>query len=296
MELPFIKMEGTGNDYVYLDGTRRDLTLPAVRDIVALSDRRRGIGGDGVVALVPSDRALTRMIMWNADGSRSGMCGNALRCVAMLTAERTGQREFLLESDSGLHEARVISIEENTASVEINMGPPRFAAAEVPFLPDQASSGGRSAPFLDVSLTVAGFGAIGPAAVLSMGNPHFVVLVDDADTAPVLELGPLLERHPAFPERANIEFISREKNGGWYQRTWERGSGETLSCGSGACAVLVATVLAHGGPRQTTIRLRGGSLELSWAGTDLSGDVLMRGPVRRTFFGTYLNQAGTSGP
>lgn len=290
-DLPFVKMEGVGNDYIYLDGVAAPLSLPSSSRIAALSDRRFGIGGDGVVAVLPSERAQARMIMWNADGSRSGMCGNALRCVAMLTAERTGLREFLLETDSGLHEARVLSMEENHATVEVNLGPPRFAAAEIPFEPKQATSGGRSEPLVDVTLDVKGFGSVGPGVVVSMGNPHFVLFVEDVERAPVLELGGLLERHPAFPERANVEFVAPRPEGGWYQRTFERGSGETLACGSGACAVLVATVLARNGPRSSAIRLRGGILEVEWRGTGLAGDVWLRGPARRVFDGRFTGGA-----
>ena len=286
-QVPFTKMEGTGNDYVYLDAVRTRIELPNAQEICALSDRRFGIGGDGVVALVPSERAETRMIMWNSDGSRSAMCGNALRCVAMLTAERTGKREFLIESDGRLHEARVLTLNGEHASVEVNVGRPRFAGAEVPFDPTHAHSGGRSEPLLDVRLEVPGFGVVGPGVAVSMGNPHYVLFVEDADRAPVLELGPKLEGHPAFPERTNVEFVSPDDGGSWYQRTFERGSGETLSCGSGACAVLVATVLARGGTRKNVIRLRGGALEMEWLGHDTTGDILMRGPVRRTFTGAF---------
>ncbi len=290
-DLPFVKMEGVGNDYIYLDGVAAPLSLPSSSRIAALSDRRFGIGGDGVVAVLPSERAQARMIMWNADGSRSGMCGNALRCVAMLTAERTGLREFLLETDSGVHETRVLSMEENHATVEVNLGPPRFAAAEIPFESKQATAGGRSEPLVDVTLDVQGFGSVGPGVVVSMGNPHYVLFVEDVERAPVLELGGLLERHPAFPERTNVEFVAPNPEGGWYQRTFERGSGETLACGSGACAVLVATVVARNGPRSSAIRLRGGTLEVEWRGTGLTGDVWLRGPARRVFDGRFAGGA-----
>lgn len=172
------------------------------------------------------------------------------------------------------------------------MGRPRFEQSEIPFAVEHTKDGGQAVPLLDVRLEVPGFGIIGPGVAVSMGNPHFVLFVEDADRSPVSELGPLLETHPAFPERTNVEFVSPDRDGGWYQRTFERGTGETFSCGSGACAAFVATVLARGGARRNRIRVRGGTLELEWLGHDLSGELLMRGPVRRTFTGEFPRDEG----
>lgn len=281
-------MEGTGNDYIYLDGSLRDVPVPDVSEIVRLSDRRTGVGGDGLVLIAPSTRAQARMRMWNADGSESGMCGNALRCVAMLTAERTGLREFLLETDSGLHEIRVLSLDGDEALVEVDMGPPRFGMHEIPFVPPATTSVApiqATEPLINVPLEIPGQTNTLAATILSMGNPHCVLFVEDPDVAPVETLGPAMQQSNFFPESVNVEFVARQADGSFYQRTFERGTGETLSCGSGACAVLVASVLALQAPRRNTIRLRGGSLEIEWTGNDLTGTVLMRGPARRVFRG-----------
>lgn len=302
---PFIKMEGAANDYVFFD-----LRAPSggagapfnAAEIRAISDRRTGVGGDGVVVIAPSERALARMVMFNADGSGSAMCGNALRCIALYVHEQTGQSDFLLESSVGLHRARVL--ERDPAWIEIEMPAPRFAAADIPF--DPARTGAAPMPpvgphgaLLDAPIRVSLPGGEREvrAALVSMGNPHCVVFVDDADAADFEQLGPALENHPAFPERANIEFVSVYRaGGGLYQRTYERGSGETLACGSGACAVHVAAALTGRSGAISRIRLRGGALELEWdAARHPATPVLMRGPARIAFRGA-VDRAGVLRP
>jgi diaminopimelate epimerase len=260
-----------------------------------IADRHTGVGGDGVVWIAPphGSGARARMRMFNADGSVSAMCGNALRCIALFVHRQTGAADFLLESDRGEHRARVLEYDAATESgrFEVDLGPPNFAAAQIPFLPAQAlSSGDADGPLTNVVL-----GLPGPtesqvaAVVVSMGNPHCVLFVDDADNADFERLGPLLERHPAFPERANVEFVSVDPDGGLYQRTYERGTGETLSCGSGACAVHVAAVLTGRSAPIGHIRVRGGQLELEWQGSATrTAGVIMRGPARVAFQGSIL--------
>ncbi len=294
--LKFTKMEGTGNDYIYVDAL--DAPEPprfSAETIAALSHRRFGIGSDGLVILAPSEQADARMIMFNADGSSSAMCGNALRCITYLMARRHGntdhRREFTLESGAGLHRAAVLEMNGVTGIAEVDMGAPVFAAAKIPFEPAKLTSGTTAdastpgTPFVDLPFHLPGFGDF-RATMLSMGNPHCVIFTEDADAVPLEEIGPVLESHPAFPERVNVEFVSPDADGGLYQRTFERGSGETLACGSGACAVQVAAVLTNRGGEKNRIRLRGGSLELEWSGgTDNPGNVIMRGPVRLVFEG-----------
>ena len=325
--IQFIKMEGTANDYVFIDQLSGAGAWPADVDpdsqegrelIQRLADRHRGVGGDGVVFIQPprGSQALARMRMHNADGSSSAMCGNALRCIALFVRARGGpeQREFLLESDVGLHMARVLQFsgDEQMAAgrFEVDLGAPIFAPERVPFAPERAESfqgDGVHAVLSDVRLASDRTQlAIPPAVVLSMGNPHCVLFVDDADDARFEALGPVLENHPAFPERTNVEFVSIERidripdgasaeaaaddPSGYasrlYQRTYERGTGETLSCGSGACAVHVAAVLTGRAQPVGRIRVRGGELELEWRGSvsEPSG-VLMRGPARIVFRG-----------
>lgn len=297
----FVKMEGTANDYVFFDALDLPadaVPLPDAATIRRISDRRSGVGGDGVVVMAPpiSPEARARMFMWNADGSSSAMCGNALRCIALHVHRRTGETEFVLESGAGSHRTRVLDYDDASRSgrFEIDVGPPLFAAERIPFAGNGQAGAG---PLLDVPLhlevpaSLRGNGRNDievRGVVLSMGNPHLVLFVDDADREPVEVLGPLLEHHPAFPERTNVEFVSKDPNlPGLYQRTFERGSGETLSCGSGACAVHVAAVLTGRAERRGKIRVRGGVLELEWNGdvANPSG-VLMRGPARVAFTGT----------
>lgn len=297
-------MEGAANDYVFFDqrepagGAAATLTAAEIR---AISDRRTGVGGDGVVLIAPSDRALARMVMYNADGSSSAMCGNALRCIALHVHDQTGQSDFLLESSVGLHRARVL--QRDPAWIEIEMPAPRFAAADIPFDPSRtgappAQPVGPHGALLDAPIRVSLPGGEREvrAALVSMGNPHCVLFVEDADDADVEALGPALERHPAFPERANIEFVSVDRaGGGLYQRTYERGSGETLACGSGACAVHAAAALSGRSGVVSRIRLRGGVLELEWdASRHPAAPILMRGPARIAFRGA-VDRAALAG-
>lgn len=300
-QIPFIKMEGAANDYVFFDLRETSAALAAPfspAEIRAISDRRTGVGGDGVVVIAPSERALARMVMFNADGSSSAMCGNALRCIALHVHEQTGASEFTLESSVGLHRARVLA--RDPAWIEIEMPAPRFAAADIPFDPARAGAApaqpaGPHGAMLDAPIRASlpdGEREV-RAALVSMGNPHCVLFVDDADNADFEQLGPALETHPAFPERANIEFVSVDRaSGGLYQRTYERGSGETLACGSGACAVHVAAALTGRSGAVSRIRLRGGTLELEWDPTRLpAAPVLMRGPARVAFRGAVDRDA-----
>ncbi len=297
----FVKMEGTANDYVFfdaLDFPADAVPVPNTETIRRISDRRTGVGGDGVVLIAPpqSPEARARMLMWNADGSSSAMCGNALRCIALHVHRRSGETEFVLESGAGSHRARVLEFDESSRSgvFEIDVGPPIFAAERIPFKGNGHSADG---PLIDVPLQLEVPTALRDhgsndlevrGVVVSMGNPHLVLFVDDADREPVELLGPLLEHHPAFPERTNVEFVSPDPElPGLYQRTFERGSGETLSCGSGACAVHVAAVLTGRAERRGKIRVRGGVLELEWNGDVANpGGVKMRGPARVAFTGT----------
>ncbi len=298
-EIEFVKMEGTGNDYVYIDlrgqGPAPDLAFLTVERVRRLSDRRTGVGADGVIVIAAGDHPgeAGRMVMWNADGSRSAMCGNGLRSLAWFVGRGArGGEDFFVQSDVGSHRARVLVSGPREGMVEIEIGAPGFAAGEIPFMPEripgyQANANG--APHLQVPFTtpVDAGGASVVFSTLSMGNPHCVIMVPDAATAPVRELGALLESHPAFPERTNVEFVSPEA-GGFFQRTFERGTGETFSCGSGACAVHVATVLLGRAPRKNRIRLLGGTLELEWNGTvEKSAPVVLTGPVREVFRGEY---------
>ncbi len=288
--ISFVKMEATGNDYIYFDAFQEGRQNPgfSAGEIISLSHRRFGIGGDGVVVISRSQRALARMWMWNADGSSSDMCGNALRSVAFLVYKWTGKREFILESGSGLHNAKIVDIiNDNNGYVEVEMGPPKLGAGEVPLILNRISSDEAvdgCAIDREASREVAEnfrFTAV------SMGNPHMVIFREGIRSLDLDSIGPPLENHPAFTERTNVEFVELENDGTLSQRTFERGSGETLSCGSGACATLVASVLTGRGPRKNTIHLRGGDLNIEWreASAESRETIILRGPVRIVFEG-----------
>lgn len=280
----FIKMQGIGNDYVFVDQSKASTPVqPNTEWIRQIADRHFGVGADGFVLIEKSNKAAARMLMFNADGSHSVMCGNALRCIGLYIFEQTGQLEFNLQSEIGLHAVRILEGVQGQghASIEINQGPPIFAADLIPFR--QAGT----EPITDIKIQLKD-GSSYRATILSMGNPHCVIFVDDADAIDLQKVGPQIENHPYFPERTNVEFVSLHSSStgdGLYQRTWERGSAETLACGSGACAVAVAAVLAGHFKKIVPIQLRGGTLELEWNGP--GSDVLLRGPARLVFEGSY---------
>jgi diaminopimelate epimerase len=274
-EFDFIKMEGLGNDYIYLDLINQ--TLPADIDIARLarsvSDRRRGIGGDGLILIAPSEHAAGRMIMYNADGSRAEMCGNGLRCVArFLHDAHHAEAAMTIETDAGLLTATVAGDQ-----VTIDLGVPRFAASEIPV---QLAG---PVPLLDRPLAVAGEQLA--ISCVSFGNPHCIVFVDDVATAPVAYLGPAIETHSIFPRKTNVAFVAVMSRHRLRQRTWERGSGETHACGTGAAAALVAAYLTGRSEREVEIELLGGTLLLEWRLHD--DHVLLSGPAVEVFRGRY---------
>lgn len=290
--IEFIKMEATGNDYIYIDALDK-ASIPRFTDneIEIMCHRHFGIGGDGLIIIGPSNLARARMHMFNNDGSESAMCGNALRSVALLVHLRTGEKEFMLESGAGVHEARILEIfDETHMMVEIEVGSPRFESEKIPFLPEKILSADQLGPSTLYSNQTAGVDGYGKIVftTLSMGNPHMVVFVDDPDSVPVEKLGPYLENHDAYPERTNVEFLGVKENGELTLRTHERGSGETLSCGSGACAALIASALTGRGPKRNVLNVRGGTLEVEWNGDENHpGKTYLRGPARIVFRGVF---------
>jgi diaminopimelate epimerase len=271
----FVKMHGLGNDYVYVDGFReRRGDWPALA--CAVSDRHTGIGADGLIVLLPSRRADFRMRMFNADGSEGEMCGNGIRCLAKLAWDlrRTRKRDLVFETLAGPIRTRMARYGAREASVSVDMGVPRpLAPARPP----------GNAPTMVVEDLRAGDATFRIHEV-SMGNPHCVIFVPDVAGAPVAQAGPLLERHPRFPNRTNVEFVQVLSRTALRQRTWERGSGETMACGTGACASAVAAHrTGRAGPR-VTVHLLGGDLRIAIA---KDGRVCMTGPAVTVFQGTW---------
>ena len=274
--LAFTKMHGAGNDFVVLDGIQGG--LPALEPLARrLGDRHFGIGFDQLLVVRPSRTADFRMEIYNADGSQVEMCANGIRCFFQYLREagHTALDELRVETPSGV----VVPCYAGPGRVTVEMGPPVLAPAKIPTrLGDPAGAG----PVLDARLDLDG----SPLRVssVSMGNPHCVVYVDDVDGAPVETLGPKLERHDAFPNRVNVEFVQVVGRAHLRQRTWERGAGETLACGSGACAAVVASILRGVTDARVRVELRGGDLDIHWAGGSTS--VFMTGPATTVFTGT----------
>lgn len=274
-ELEFAKMHGLGNDLVVLDGLRQ--ALPPLEPLVRhLADRRFGVGFDQLLVARPSSQADFRMDIYNADGSRAEMCANGIRAFFKYLRDQglTDREEIRVETLGGVVTPRWVGPD----LVRVDMGPPVLAPAKIP---TRLGDAGSEGPVLDAPLDVEGEAL--HVSCVSMGNPHAVTYWEDVDAAPVARLGPRIEHHPAFPNRVNVEFVqvlSRER---LRQRTWERGVGETLACGSGACAVAVASILRGvAGPR-LAVELRGGSLDLAWEGDGHS--VFMTGPAVHVFTG-----------
>lgn len=258
----FTKMQGLGNDYVYLDCTKEipaDLGGLAIR----VSDRHFGIGADGLICICPSDRADFRMRMFNADGSEGEMCGNGIRCVGKFVYDKglTNQTEVSVETLAGIKYLS-LSVENGAvATVTVDMGVPTPEANRV------ITVDGKEYKITPVS----------------MGNPHAVLYLDEIDMLELPVIGPGFEHHPSFPNRTNTEFVEVLDGTHLKMRVWERGSGETLACGTGACAVLVASVLNGRCERSTQIQLLGGTLHVRWDETN--GHVYMTGPAVTVFEG-----------
>ena len=275
--LRFTKMEGLGNDYVYVDLFRERVEDPPAL-ARRVSDRRFGIGSDGLILIQPPSLpgADCRMEMYNADGSRSEMCGNGLRCVGKYVYDHGIARKerLLAETDAGVKGIDLVIAAGVAVAARIDMGAPRLERSEIPMLGAPGRVIGEALRAGDRDLRV---------TCVSMGNPHCVVFVDDPDACPVATVGPAIERHPSFPNRTNAEFVRVISPSEIRQRTWERGSGETLACGTGACAVAVAARLNGLTGPDVTIHLRGGDLRVEWAGGD--APVFMTGPAVEVFRG-----------
>lgn len=274
--LQFTKMQGAGNDYIYVNGFTHEITdyADAARK---LSDRHFGIGSDGLVMILPSEMCDFRMRMFNSDGSESEMCGNAARCVAKYVYDKglVNKDVITLETGAGVKVLR-LNIEDNVVkSVTVDMGEPILEAANVPVT--------WSAERM-IAEPVHVDGKAWRITAVSMGNPHAVIFTENIKDLHLPYLGPLFENHTIFPRRTNTEFIEVIDRNTLNMRVWERGAGETLACGTGACAVLVAAVLNGLTERKTTIHLLGGDLVIEW--DEKTNHVFMTGDAVTVFEGT----------
>ncbi len=282
----FTKMQGCGNDYVYVDAWAEDLPadLPALAR--RISDRHTGVGSDGLIIVGPGDGgAEARMTMFNADGSESEMCGNGIRCAAKLAYDHRRVRSAAIRfaTGAGLLDVQLLfGTRKEVIGAAVLMGRPRLAPAQVPVV--HPGPGPRLRLTLRIDRRPYKLLAVG------MGNPHAVIFVDEPDDFPVAKVGPVIERHAKFPRRTNVEFVARLADEAGLpvlrQRTWERGAGETQACGTGACAVTVAAILDGLIPgREATVRLNGGDLRVAWPRDD--APVRMTGPAATVFEGIW---------
>jgi len=275
--MKFTRMHGAGNDYVYVNCFEPVELGDVAQTARLISDRHFGVGGDGLVLIGPSDQADARMRMYNADGSEAEMCGNAVRCVAKFIHDRgiVPKDELTIETGRGVLTLQCFSDNGKIDRVRVNMAEPILHSAAIPTeLPGD--------PPVNASLQVSGRTL--EVTCVSMGNPHAVTFVDEVNDDWVLNVGPQIEVHDAFPRKTNAEFIQVVSPREIIMRVWERGSGETLACGTGACASVVAGVLAGHLERRAIVHLRGGDLEIEWAE---SGEVYMTGPATEICTGEW---------
>jgi diaminopimelate epimerase len=274
--MKFTKMQGAGNDYVYVNCFVEQLDDPAAV-AVKVSNRNFGIGSDGLILIMPSDLADVRMRMFNSDGSESEMCGNGIRCVAKYAYDHgiVTKKEISAETGAGILTLQLVTgADGKVEKVRVNMGPPRLTKEEIPMLGNQADR------VVNEPLNI--LHSTFNITCASMGNPHCVIFVDDVESFQVEKYGPLIENHELFPRRTNVEFVQVLSRTEVRQRTWERGAGETLACGTGSSAVTAACVLNGLTEKKILNHLSGGDLEMEW-GDD--GNIYMTGPAVEVFSG-----------
>lgn len=268
--MKFTKMHGIGNDYIYVNCFEEKVDNPEKVSIY-VSDRRKGIGSDGLVMIMPSDKADFRMRIFNADGSEAMMCGNATRCIGKYVYDKglTHKTEITLETNSGIKYLTLFPENGKVEFVEVDMGKAILAPKDIPVNSDKESF---------ISEPVEVDGKEYKITCVSMGNPHAIVYMDDIKDLELEKIGPSFENHKLFPDRINTEFIEVIDSKTLNMRVWERGSGETFACGTGACASVVASVLNGycNHDEEVTIHLRGGDLKITW---NSDGTVIMKGPA-----------------
>ncbi len=275
--MKFIKMQGLGNDFVLVNCL--DEKLPGDFGEISrkLCDRHFGIGADGLVLILPSATADIRMRIFNPDGSEPEMCGNAIRCFARYVYEHNIVRKRIIrvETLAGVIVPELVVDGERVVSVKVDMGEPRLERRLIPM---------EGPPGRVVNDPVTLDGSTYNVTCVSMGNPHCVIFVNDVSTVPLAEIGPAMETHPLFPRKTNVEFVQVLNRGEVNMRVWERGAGETLACGTGACATGVACVLNNLTGREITVHLAGGDLIIEWAEDN---HVYMTGPAEYVFNGQW---------
>ena len=273
--MKFTKMHGISNDYIYINGATEKIYNPS--DVaIKLSDRHTGIGSDGIVMILPSKTCDFRMRMFNSDGSEAEMCGNASRCVGKYVYDKglTKKTKVSLETLAGKKILNLHVVDGKVDMVTVDMGEPILRGVDIPTIFDLPT-------VVSQPIVVSGKKIL--TTCVSMGNPHSVVYVDDVDSLDLEKIGASYECHPAFPHKTNTEFVEITSRNEVKMRVWERGAGETMACGTGACAVAVASVLNGFTDRDVRVKLRGGDLQIKWDDDD--NHVYMTGPATTVYEG-----------
>ncbi len=273
--MKFTKMQGIGNDYVYVNCFRETVDDPGTV-AARISDRHFGIGSDGLILIKPSEAADFQMDMYNADGSQGAMCGNGIRCVAKYVYDYglTDKTEISVETKSGIKHLKLTVEDKKVSLVKVDMGAPILEPEKIPVI-------SKKDRLVDQEVIIDG--TLYCVTCVSMGNPHCVVPVEDVDGLEIEKLGPLFEHFKLFPDRINTEFIQVIDRNTVKVRVWERGAGETWACGTGACATAVACILNGWTEREVTVKLRGGNLRICW--DEEKNTVFMTGPAETVFDG-----------
>ena len=271
-------MHGAGNDYIYIDARQGKEIVKNPEELsIKMSNRHFGVGSDGIVLIMNSEIADYRMRMFNADGSEAGMCGNASRCVARYLYDMgiTDKEDISLETKSGIKYLKVINSELDNFRVRVDMDEPKIIPSEIPVI---------ATTHKDVEIPTSQ--GIFKATCVSMGNPHAVIFIEDVDNWTIEAIGREIETHELFPENTNVEFAQIVNSSEIKMRVWERGSGETLACGTGACATLVAANIQGLASKCATIKLLGGDVEVEWNAK--TNRVFLSGGAEWVFEGTWL--------
>jgi len=286
MKINFVKMHGLGNDFILVDCINKSLGDSSFLSYLAkkLCNRNFGIGADGLMLILASSKADLQMRIFNSDGTEAQMCGNGIRCFAKYAYENklVSKNKFTVETLAGIITPELIFQDlkdKKVLRVKVDMGTPKLRRREIPMV-------GEDTPTVVDEVLKINTEQTFKVTCVSMGNPHCIIFVDDVQSIPVNEIGPKIENHPLFPEKTNVEFIQVINKKEINFRVWERGVGETLACGTGACAALVASVLNKKSEHQAIIHLTGGDLDIEWIE---NGSVYMTGPAELVFRGEMIS-------
>lgn len=276
--LEFTKMQGLGNDYIYIDATKIRIKNPSML-AKYMSDRHFGVGADGLILILPSSKADFSMRMFNADGSEAEMCGNGIRCVAKFVYDNclTDKKLITVDTKAGIKTLTLNVVGKYVDTVKVDMGIPKYESECIPVISNTKIAKNLKIEILDKIFDV---------TCVSMGNPHTVIFVDDVDSFDVKKYGELIEKNEMFPQRTNVEFVEIKDNSNIKMRVWERGTGETLACGTGACASVVACVLNGLTSCNVKVQLLGGNLDILY---NDNNHVYMTGPAKTVFEGKLVD-------